>query len=129
MPVYNSFRIAIDTVGLVSAYNSSITGATQHEATSFHADASARHNRRRGWGDSPLCIQEQNYMRAVRMIGVGQPLELQEMPVPVPGDRDIYSSYANCWFVQFALTYDDPCIVNGRLLVVSKSTAQIVYDE
>ena len=47
----------------------------------------------------------------------------------VPGDRDFYSSYANCWFVQFALTYDDPCIVNGRLLIVSKSTAQIVYDE
>ena len=47
----------------------------------------------------------------------------------VPGDRDFYSSYANCWFVQFALTYDDPGIVNGRLLIVSKSTAQIVYDE
>ena len=47
----------------------------------------------------------------------------------VSGDGDFYSSYANCWFVQFALTYDDPCIVNGRLLVVSKSTAQIVYDE
>ena len=47
----------------------------------------------------------------------------------VPGDRDFYSSYANCWFVQFALTHDGPCIVNGRLLVISKSTARIVYDE
>jgi hypothetical protein len=47
----------------------------------------------------------------------------------VRGDRDFYSSYANCWFVQFALTSDDPCIVNDRLLVISKSTAQIVYEE
>jgi hypothetical protein len=48
----------------------------------------------------------------------------------VRGDRDFfYSSYANCWFVQFALTYDDPSIVNGRLLVISKSTAQILYNE
>jgi 2-desacetyl-2-hydroxyethyl bacteriochlorophyllide A dehydrogenase len=28
-------------------------------------------------------------MRAVRMIGVGQPLELQDIPVPAPGERDI----------------------------------------
>ena len=28
-------------------------------------------------------------MKAVRMIGVGQPLELQDIPVPVPGERDI----------------------------------------
>jgi hypothetical protein len=48
----------------------------------------------------------------------------------VRGARDFfYSSFANCWFVQFALTYDDPSIVNGRLLVISKSTAQILYDE
>ncbi|PYI98734.1 MAG: hypothetical protein DME98_03285 [Verrucomicrobia bacterium] len=48
----------------------------------------------------------------------------------VHGDRDFfYSSYPNCYFVQFALTYDDPSIVNGRLLVISKSTAQILYDE
>ena len=45
-------------------------------------------------------------------------------------DRDFfYSSYPNCYFVQFALTSDDPSIVNGRLLVISKSTAQILYDE
>src|SRR5215510_9705803 len=48
----------------------------------------------------------------------------------VRGDRDFfYSSYANCWFVQFALTYDDPSIGNGRLLVISKNTAQILYDD
>ena len=47
----------------------------------------------------------------------------------VHADRDFYSSHANCWFVQFALTDDDPRIVNGRLLVISKSTAQIIYDE
>ena len=43
----------------------------------------------------------------------------------VPGDR---SSYANCWFVQFALTHDDRS-VNGRLLVISKRTAEILFDE
>jgi hypothetical protein len=47
----------------------------------------------------------------------------------VSGDRDFYKSYANCWFVQFALTRDDPRIVNGRLLIISKSTAQILYDK
>ena len=48
----------------------------------------------------------------------------------VRGDRVFfYSSYPNCWFVQFALTYDDRNIVNGRLLVISKSTAQILFDE
>jgi len=48
----------------------------------------------------------------------------------VRGDRDFfYSSYPNCWFVQFALAYDDGSIVNGRLLVISKSTAQILFDE
>ena len=48
----------------------------------------------------------------------------------VRGDRVFfYSSYPNCWFVQFALTYDDRSIVNGRLLVISKSTAQILFDE
>ena len=48
----------------------------------------------------------------------------------VRGDRVFfYSSYPNCWFVQFALKYDDPRIVNGRLLVISKRTAQIVYDD
>ena len=47
----------------------------------------------------------------------------------VPGDRDFYSSYANCWFVQFALTDDDRSIVNGRLLIISKSTAHILFDE
>jgi hypothetical protein len=47
----------------------------------------------------------------------------------VSGDRDFNKSYANCWFVQFALLCDDPRIVNGRLLVISKSTAQILYDK
>ncbi len=48
----------------------------------------------------------------------------------VRGDRDFfYSSYPNCYFVRFALTDDDPSIVNGRLLIISKSTAQILYDE
>jgi len=48
----------------------------------------------------------------------------------VRGDRDFfYSSYPNCYFVRFALTSDDPRIVNGRLLIISKSTAQILYDE
>ena len=47
----------------------------------------------------------------------------------VSGDRDFDSSYANCWFVQYALTGDDPRIVNGRLFVISKSTAQILYDK
>jgi hypothetical protein len=46
----------------------------------------------------------------------------------VRGDRDFfYSSYPNCYFVRFALTYDS--IVNGRLLVISKNTAQILFDE
>jgi hypothetical protein len=48
----------------------------------------------------------------------------------VRGDRDFfYSSYPNCYFVQFALTSDDRSIANGRLLVISKSTAEILYDE
>jgi hypothetical protein len=48
----------------------------------------------------------------------------------VRGDRDFfYRSYPNCWFVQFSLTRDDSSIVNGRLLVISKNTAQILYDE
>ena len=48
----------------------------------------------------------------------------------VHDDRDFfYSSYPNCYFVQFALTSDDPSIVNGRLLVISKRTAQILYDK
>ena len=48
----------------------------------------------------------------------------------VRGDRDFFHrSYKHCWFVQFALTHDDPSVVNGRLLIVSKRTAQILYDE
>ena len=48
----------------------------------------------------------------------------------VRGDRDFfYSSYPNCYFVRFALTDDDRSIVNGRLLIISKSTAQILFDE
>jgi hypothetical protein len=48
----------------------------------------------------------------------------------VRGDRDFfYRSYPNCYFVQFALTSDDRSIVKGRLLVISKSTAQILFDE
>jgi hypothetical protein len=48
----------------------------------------------------------------------------------VRGDRDFFSSsYPNCWFVQFALISDDPSIVHGRLLVILKNTAQILYDE
>src|SRR5215469_9279507 len=48
----------------------------------------------------------------------------------VRGDRNFfYRSYPNCYFVRFALTSDDPRIVNGRLLVISKKTAQILYDE
>ena len=48
----------------------------------------------------------------------------------VRGDRDFfYSSYPNCYFVRFALISDDPRIRDGRLLVISKSTAQILYDE
>jgi hypothetical protein len=48
----------------------------------------------------------------------------------VRGDRDFfYRSYPNCYFVRFALRSDDSSIVNGRLLVISKSTAQILYDE
>ena len=47
----------------------------------------------------------------------------------VSGDRDFDRSYANCWFVQFGLLRDDPRVVNGRLLVISKSTAQILYDK
>src|SRR5204863_6502138 len=40
-----------------------------------------------------------------------------------------YSSYPNCWFVLFALTYDYSSILNGRLLVILKSKAQILFDE
>ena len=40
-----------------------------------------------------------------------------------------YRSYPNCYFVQFALHSDDPKIVNGRLLIISKNTAQILYDD
>ena len=48
----------------------------------------------------------------------------------VRGNRDFfYRSYPNCYFVRFALTSDDPRIVNGRLLIISKNTAQILYDE
>jgi hypothetical protein len=48
----------------------------------------------------------------------------------VRGDRDFfYRSYPNCYFVRFALISDDRSIVNGRLLVISKSTAQILFDE
>jgi hypothetical protein len=47
----------------------------------------------------------------------------------LPGDCDFYGSFANCWFVQFALTYDDPCLVADRLVVVSKSSGEIVYDD
>jgi hypothetical protein len=48
----------------------------------------------------------------------------------VRGDRDFfYSSYPNCYFVRFSLTSDDPRIVNGRLLVISKRTAQILFNE
>ena len=48
----------------------------------------------------------------------------------VRGDRDFfYSSYPNCWFVQFALTHDGRRSVNGRLPVISKRTAQILFDE
>jgi hypothetical protein len=47
----------------------------------------------------------------------------------LPGDCDFYGSFANSWFVQSALTYDDPCIVADRLVVVSKSSGEIVYDD
>src|SRR5215469_13675758 len=48
----------------------------------------------------------------------------------VRGDRDFfYRSYPNCYFVRFVLTSDDRSIVDGRLLVISKSTAQILFDE
>ena len=48
----------------------------------------------------------------------------------VRGNRDFfYSSYPNCYFVRFSLISDNPRIVNGRLLVISKKTAQILYDE
>ena len=46
------------------------------------------------------------------------------------GDREFfYRSYPNCYFVQFALRSDDHSIGKGRLLVISKSTAQILFDE
>ena len=48
----------------------------------------------------------------------------------VRGDRDFfYRSYPNCYFVRYTLKSDDPRIVNGRILVISKSTAQILYDD
>ena len=64
----------------------------------------------------------------VRSLNIGD--TLPEDYCHVRGDRDFfYSSYPNCYFVRFALTDDDRSMVNGRLLVISKSTAQILFDE
>ncbi|PYL25436.1 MAG: hypothetical protein DMF37_04905 [Verrucomicrobia bacterium] len=42
---------------------------------------------------------------------------------------EIADSLTNCWFVRFSTIYDNPCILQpSRLVAVSKSTGEIVYD-
>jgi hypothetical protein len=49
----------------------------------------------------------------------------------LPHDAGLYEydGPTNCWFVQFCLTYDDLSIGPSRLVAVSKSTGEIVYDD
>ena len=53
---------------------------------------------------------------------------LPDPPDTPPEHRDFDDSFGECWFVHFALTYDDPSIWDERLVAISKSTGQIVYD-
>ena len=78
-------------------------------------------------GEQALAIFHNRYPSLVRSFTIRD--TLPEDYCHVRGDRDFYSSYPNCYFVRFALTDDDRSIVNGRLLVISKSTAQILFDE
>jgi hypothetical protein len=53
-----------------------------------------------------------------------------EVTDTLPDGCDLYSGPTNCWFVRFFLTYDDPSILqSSRLVAVSKSTSEIVYDD
>jgi hypothetical protein len=46
-----------------------------------------------------------------------------------PAGCSIYNCPKDCWFVRFLTIYDDPCILQpSRLVAVSKSTGEIVYD-
>jgi hypothetical protein len=48
----------------------------------------------------------------------------------LPDGCDVYGVPTNFWFVQFFLTYDDTSILQpSRLVAVSKSTGEIVYDD
>jgi hypothetical protein len=49
----------------------------------------------------------------------------------LPADAGLYDydGPTNCWFVQFCFTYDDQLLSPSRLIAVSKSTGEIVYDD
>jgi hypothetical protein len=49
----------------------------------------------------------------------------------LPPDAGLYDydGPTNCWFVQFCLTCDDQLLSPSRLIAVSKSTGEIVYDD
>ena len=53
-----------------------------------------------------------------------------EITDTLPGGSDFLRFPTNCWFVEFFLTYDDPSVwPQSRLVAVSKSTGEIVYDD
>lgn len=53
-----------------------------------------------------------------------------EITESLPEGCSIYACPKDCWFVRFFTIYDDPCILqSSRLVAVSNSTGQIVYDD
>ena len=51
-----------------------------------------------------------------------------EITDTLPEGCAVYACPKDCWFIRFLTVYDEPALRSSRLVAVSKTTGEIVFD-